>query len=263
MIRLFSATAIAVALAACGQPDRPTQNEPDTGDVVEEAADDIGDAAETVGEEVSAAVDEAVDSAANFAENELSQSNALGFTVRNVIGSSVRDANGDVAAIIDDLLFDDMRIIRAVVVRDGAFMGLGGDEAVISADKFAFLVDDDREMAIRVDITDGELKQMTESLASRPTDGVVTPGNLTSAKQFLDRPVVNINGDEIADPFDILLAPPGQWETLILSVGGIGAIGNRLVAVDAATLKVNDSTGTLYLDYAAPDLDALPTFEYQ
>lgn len=262
-IRPAAATAVALVLAACGQQDQPTRNDPETGDVVEEAADDIGDAAETVGEEVSAAVDDAVDSAAKFAENELSQSNALGFTARNVMGASVRDINGDVAAIVDDLLFDDMRIVRAVVVRDGAFMGLGGDEAIISADKFAFYVDEDREMVMTVDVTDGELKQMTESLAYEPTDGVINPGNLVSVKQFLSRPIDNINGDKVADPFDILLAEPGQWDTLILSVGGIGAIGNRLVAIDSDTLKVNDATGTLYLDYAAPDLDALPTFEYE
>lgn len=261
-LALSSATVLAISAGACGR-DEPTPNEPKPGDIAEEAAQDAARNLEDAGEDISAAVDEAVENTAEFAENELSQSNAKGFTARNIIGASVRNRDGEALAIIDDLLFSDNQQLRAVVIRDGAFLGLGGDNAIISADKFEFGVAGDGEMIILAQFADGELRQMTESLAFEPTDGVINPGNLMSAREFLERSIVNANGDEIADPFDIIFGRPGQWGELILSVGGIGAVGNRLVAIDAAMVDVNPATGDLRLAANAPNLDSLPTFEYR
>ncbi|WP_425408548.1 PRC-barrel domain-containing protein [Hyphococcus sp.] len=256
------AASLSVGLSACAD-DESTANEPKPGDIAEEAADETGEAIEDAGEELSAAVDTAVRETANFAENELSQSNARGFTARNVIGATVRDASGESLAIIDDLLFSNDRQLRAVVIRDGAFMGLGGDNAVISADRFRFGVAGNGEMIISAEVNDGDLRQMTESLAFEPTDGVINPGNLLSVREFLDRPIVNANGDEIADPFDILYGDLGQWRSLIVSVGGVGAIGNRLVEINPALVRLDASSSKLLLDDSAPDLDALSTFEYR
>ncbi|WDI30802.1 PRC-barrel domain-containing protein [Hyphococcus flavus] len=262
MIALSTASLFALSVAACGQ-DNASPNEPKPGDIAEEAADDTTDTLEDAGEEISAAVNDAARDAADMAENELSQSNAKGFTARNIIGASVRDRNGKALAVIDDLLFSDTRHLRAVVIRDGAFLGLGGDNAIIGADRFDFAVAADGEMIITAEIAEGELRQMTDSLAFEPTDGVINPGNLMSVNRFLDRSIVNSNGDEIADPFDIVFGMPGHWGELIVSVGGLGAIGNRLVSIDSALITMDGGSGDLRLADNAPDLDTLPTFEYR
>lgn len=261
MRKLLVSSALFALVTACAN-DEAAENEPEPGDIVEEAAETTGDVIENVGEEISAAVNDAAEGAAEFAENELSQSNARGFTVRNLIGESVSDADGQVLAVVDDLLFTEDGQLAAVVLRDSAILGFGGDNAVVSADRFQFAVASDGDMVISAQMNDGELKQMTESLAYEPTEGVINPGNLISMNRFLDQPVKNINGDEVADPFDIMLAPPGVWDDIVVSVGGVGAIGNRLVLIDDSLIDFDKDSQGLRLNQAAPDLKTLPTFEY-
>jgi hypothetical protein len=82
-----------------------------------------------------------------------------------------------------------------------------------------------------------------------------------SMSELLGASVVNENGDKVADMFDIILADPGRFDTAILSVGGLGAVGNRLVSVDISSLAIDRNYGAVRL-LSAPDFDALPTFEY-
>ncbi len=257
-ILLAASSTLAVACAR----DEPVENEPKPGEIVEESAEDVGEGAARVGEEISAAASEAADTAGDFIENELSQANARGFTVRNIIGESVRGEDRLAIAEIDDLLFSRDGALRAVVLKDGAFLGLGGDPATITADRFAFAISGDGDIAVTVAMTDGELRQMTESLAYHPTGGLIqNPGDLMSVSELIGAPVVNENGDKVADMFDIILADPGRFETAVLSVGGLGALGNRLVSLDMTSLLVDDNTGAIRV-VTAPDFDAMPTFEY-
>ncbi len=261
MKQAFLAASALCAVAACDR-DQPTENEPKTGEIVEESAEDVEEGAARVGEEVSAAAKEAADATGDFIENELSQTNARGFTVRNIIGESVRGSDGTALAIIDDLLFSREGMLRAVVLKDGAFLGLGGEPATIAADRFAFAIGGDGEIAVTAAMSDGELRQMTESLAYNPTGGLMEQsGNLISMDEFTGAAVVNANGDKVADIFDIILAAPGRFETFILSTGGLGAVGNRLVALDLETLDINHDTGVITV-VSAPDFETLPTFEY-
>lgn len=250
------------ALSISCARDEPVENEPKPGEIVEESAEDIEEGAARVGEEISAAAGEAADATGDFIENELSQANARGFTVRNVIGESVRGQDELAIAVIDDLLFSPDGMLRAVVLKDGSFLGLGGEPATVSADRFAFAIHGDGDVAVTVEMTDGELKQMTESLAYEPSTGLMeNPGNLMSMSELTGAPVVNENGDKVADMFDIILAPPGCFDAAILSVGGLGAVGNRLVSLDMSSLAIeNDNSAILVL--SAPDFDAMPTFEY-
>lgn len=258
VILLAASSTLAVACAR----DEPVENEPKTGEIVEESAEDVGEGAARVGEEISAAASEAADSAGDFIENELSQANAKGFTVRNIIGESVRGEDRMAIATIDDLLFSSDGMLRAVVLKDGAFLGLGGAPATITADRFAFAISGDGDIAVTVNMTDGELRQMTESLAYHPTGGVIdNPGDLMSMSELIGAPVVNENGDKVADMFDVLLVDPGRFETAVLSVGGLGALGNRLVSLDMTSLLVDNGSGAIRL-VMAPDFDTMPTFEY-
>lgn len=258
IIMLAASAAVTVACAR----DEPVENEPKPGEIVEESAEDVGEGAARIGEEVSAAAGEAVDAAGDFIENELSQANASGFTVRNIIGESVRGQDKMAIAVIEDLLFSGDGMLRAVVLKDGAFMGMGGKPATIGADRFAFAVHGDGDIAVTVTMTNGELSQMTKSLAYEPTAGVMeAPGNLMSMTELMGASVVNENGDKVADMFDIILTDPGRFDTAILSVGGLGALGNRLVSVDVGALLIDPGYGAVRI-LSAPDFDTMPTFEY-
>ncbi len=259
--QLLASAAIMLAVTACGS-DEPSENEPKPGEIIEEGAEDTGDAASRAGEEISAAAGEALDEAGDFVENELSQSNARGFTVRNIIGESVRGDDNAAIGVIDDLLFDDTWLLRAVVLKDGSFLGLGGEPATIGADRFAFSVNGEGDVAVRASLTDGELRQMTKSLAYQPSDGAgFNPGNYVSIRQLMKLPVDNENGDKVADPFDVILMEPGRFHKMIISVGGLGAIGNRLVAIEMNNVLINTDRGSITIS-GAPDFDSLPTFEY-
>ena len=261
MLRHALLAATALCAAACDR-DGPTENDPKPGEIVEESAEDVGEGAARAGEEISAAAGEAVDAAGDFVENELSQSNAKGFTVRNIIGESVRGEDGMAIAAIDDLLFSREGVLRAVVLKDGSFLGLGGKPATIGADRFAFIESGDGGMAVTAEMSNGELKQMTESLAYNPTGGVAgEAGNLLSIRELVGKSVVNANGDKIAEIFDVILTPPGRFETIILSTGGLGAIGNRLIALGVDDVAIDPDSGVIAVA-AAPDFDSLPTFEY-
>ena len=138
------------ALSISCARDEPVENEPKPGEIVEESAEDIEEGAARVGEEISAAAGEAADATGDFIENELSQANARGFTVRNVIGESVRGQDELAIAVIDDLLFSPDGMLRAVVLKDGSFLGLGGEPATVSADRFAFAIHGDGDVAVKV-----------------------------------------------------------------------------------------------------------------
>ncbi|MCK5748490.1 MAG: hypothetical protein KAH44_19900, partial [Oricola sp.] len=77
MLKHALMAAAVLGAAACGR-DAATENEPKTGEIIEESAEDVGDTAARAGEEIAAAADEAVDETGDFIENELSQANARG-----------------------------------------------------------------------------------------------------------------------------------------------------------------------------------------
>lgn len=261
MLKHALMAAAVLGTAACGR-DAATENEPKTGEIIEESAEDVGEASARAGEEISAAADEAVDATGDFIENELSQANARGFTARNVIGESVRGADGTAIAVIGDLLFSREGVLRAVVLKDGSFIGLGGKPATVGADRFAFIVGADGEVAVTAQMTNGELQQMTASLAYQPTEAMAEqPGNLLSMNELTGRTVVNANGDKIAEIFDVILAEPGRFETIILSTGGIGILGNRLIALDVNDVAIDPDNGVIAAT-DAPNFDQLETFEY-
>lgn len=261
MLKHALMAAAVFSAAACGR-DAVTENEPKPGEIVEESAEDVGDASSRAREEISAAADEAVDATGDFIENELSQANARGFTARNVIGESVRGADGTAIAVIGDLLFSRDGVLRAVVLKDGSFLGLGGKPATIGADRFAFSLDAAGEVAVTAELTNGELKQLTASLAYQPTQTMTDePGNLISMNELTGRAVVNANGDKIAEIFDIILTEPGRFETVILSTGGIGVLGDRLIALDIADVTIDPDSGVVAAA-SAPNFDGVQTFEY-
>lgn len=259
--RTCALLAFAAIAASCSE-EPPVENEPKPADFVEEGVEDTADAGADLAEKVSVATEKALESAGETLQTELAQSNAKGFTVRNILGEPVQDQNGAAIAVVDDLLFDSTGYLRALVLRDESFLGLGGKRATVGADMFAFALTSNDEVEIRATLTNGELEQMTKSLASNPSVGAGNnPGNLISIVALLERPIENRNGDEVADAFDLVLAAPGRIDSMLVSVGGVGAIGNRLVQIPIRDVEIDYAQGHIYAT-DAPDFDALPTFEY-
>jgi hypothetical protein len=265
MRQIFLVSLLLTTTAACGQSEVQTENQPQVGDQVEDTAARAGSTLESVGEEIGAAVNDATEEIAEFAENELSQMNARGFTVRNLIGANVVAQDGGAAATISDLLFDDARTLQAVVIKDGELLGIGGKDVVIAASFLDTSISDAGDMRIVMKLPETALHAEANSLKHEPSVGVgaIDQNELMSINAFMDQPVRNSAGQKVADPFDIVLTPTGAWDDIILSLGGIGALGNRLVEVDQSTLTVNAQTGAVTTTAAAPEFDSLPTFEYR
>lgn len=77
--------------------------------------------------------------------------------------------------------------------------------------------------------------------------------------KLLGQTVVNEQGQEIGQVFEVLVSPQGDQAELILSVGGFLGLGDKKITVQFSELKSRQ--GTLVCDLCKADIQEKPAFD--
>lgn len=260
----FSISILALlALAACGE-DSTSNNEPGPGDQVEEAGDRIAETAGNVADKAAEAAVKTYDAVEDQVSHELDQFDAKGYTLRNMRGARVISSDDwDAGAISEVILGADLSI-TAFKLKEGTLLGFGGEEISISAMRFDGFLDEDGKVVFRIDMPESQIKALGEGAYEIPADvtfRMMIDETMFSGDRVLDAYVVNRDEKRIADIYDLVFTADNDLIAFVLTVGGVGEFGDRLVSVSPNSLAFNGDQN-FFMDVGMPDLKTVDTFAY-
>jgi sporulation protein YlmC with PRC-barrel domain len=82
------------------------------------------------------------------------------------------------------------------------------------------------------------------------------------ASNIIDHAVKNDRGEELGEVDDLIMSRSGKIKKVVLSVGGFLGIGDRLVAVQFRSLRINEKGDIIY-NVTKEQLERHPIFDYQ
>lgn len=91
----------------------------------------------------------------------------------------------------------------------------------------------------------------------------VQPPETVAVEDVLDADVIDINGEDVASVYDVLVAPDGRLTHVVVSYGGFLGIGTKEVLVPWESVSYNAAQDTLQIRGNEADLEAAPGFVTQ
>ncbi len=266
---LTAAMALLLTSTACGQnSDNNVEpaNEPGAGEQAEETAAAAGDVLEDAGQAIVQGLEDTAESIGSAIDKEVTELNALGLTARNILDEEVRTPAGVVAARVNDILFSvDGRPMMAVL-NEGGMFGVGDDQIIVTIQRLIITKDADGEASVEITLSNEELESLSDGVTFLPADfsvGGEIDTSLLSIRKMLDAVVYNTEGQKVADAYDYILGAEWKIDRVVVSIGGIADIGDRLVAAGWDMFTLTSDSSALQTTDNAIDFDSLPTFEYE
>ncbi|MEM8771288.1 MAG: hypothetical protein AAGD92_06540 [Pseudomonadota bacterium] len=261
----FLAAACMVFASACGGGDDDAKNQPGVEERAERAAATAGDALEDASEATVEAAEGAVDTISTAIDKELDDVNALGLTVRNLLNENVLTRKGSVAAQIEDLLFTEDGRLTLVQLKEGGIFGAGEDFVMVVPQRLVITMTNEKEPVVEISLTEEEIEQLGDSTSFLPADfsvGGSIATNLISGRKLLDSIVLNTENEKAADIYDLLLGIEWNINSVVISRGGLGEIGDRLSVAPIDRFVMTEDRSAMQTTMSTPTFDAMPTFSY-
>ncbi len=82
-----------------------------------------------------------------------------------------------------------------------------------------------------------------------------------SAEDFLDRDIVNAQGEELGEVVDLIVDQNNEVSMVVADIGGFLGLGESRVAIDIDDITVAEGSGGLVVSMEQSELEALPTYE--
>lgn len=105
-----------------------------------------------------------------------------------------------------------------------------------------------------------ESREYRSYAASPDMGGAVLPAGY-SAEDFLDREIVNEQGEEVGEVVDLMVDGNNHITKVVADIGGFLGIGESRVAIDIEDITVEEGSGDLLVMMDQSSLEALPTYE--
>ncbi len=258
-------TLLASACAAENDQSPAPANEPGAAERAEEAAATAGDILEDAGEAIAEGAEDVASTVGAAVQKELDDINALGLTLRNILNEEVSTRDGGVAAKVDDILFEENGRPALVILREGGFFGAEEDKIIVTVQRLRITQIAGGEISVEITLTEDEIEKLGDGIGFLPADfsvGGDIDTSLLSAQKMLDTSVFNSEDEKIADVYDLVLNREWRFDQVIVSTGGLGEMGDRLVAAPWRMFTLRQDRTTLRTTRAAVDFDALTPFQY-
>ncbi|MGQ9367015.1 PRC-barrel domain-containing protein [Azospirillum sp. ST 5-10] len=89
------------------------------------------------------------------------------------------------------------------------------------------------------------------------------PRGIASVDELVGKTVVDGNDETLGEVEDVILAPDGQAQRIVLSRGGLLGIGEKQVAIDFAQIETRSDSDDLYASGLTRDqVKGMPEFQY-
>lgn len=82
-----------------------------------------------------------------------------------------------------------------------------------------------------------------------------------SAEDFLDRDIVNPQGEELGEVVDLIVDQNNEVSMVVADIGGFLGLGESRVAIDIDDVTLAEGSGGLVVTMDQSELEALPTYE--
>lgn len=96
--------------------------------------------------------------------------------------------------------------------------------------------------------------------ASPEAGGAVLPEG-HSVEDYLERDIVNAEGEEIGEVVDLMIDANNNITKVVAETGGFLGIGESHVAIDMANVDVAEGSDDLTVEMSREEIEALPTYE--
>jgi sporulation protein YlmC with PRC-barrel domain len=175
-------------------------------------------------------------------------SQATGYRVSKVVGSSVVNGTAETVGTISDLIITPNASVPFAVLSVGGFLGVGTKDVIVP---YSSLVVHDKTIVFR-DAT-------KETLASLPDVSVANNGDRTS--KLVGATVVDGANETVGTVDDLIVTPNEKVPFAVLSVGGFLGLGTKYVVVPYDALKLSGKD-VVFHDATKESLKSLPEFTY-
>ncbi len=110
------------------------------------------------------------------------------------------------------------------------------------------------------------IRGMDESATHRSYMANAESGTATfpagySAEDFLDRDIVNAQGEELGEVVDLIVDQNNEVSMVVADIGGFLGLGESRVAIDIDDITLAEGSGGLVVSMDQSELEALPTYE--
>lgn len=106
----------------------------------------------------------------------------------------------------------------------------------------------------------GDGQEYRSYVASPEMGGAVLPAGY-SVEDFMDREIVNQQGEELGEVVDLMVDGNDHITKVVADIGGFLGLGEQRVAIDFADITVEEGSGNLLVTMGEAALEALPTYE--
>ncbi len=156
-----------------------------------------------------------------------------GLSVRQLIGASALNSEGVELGEVEDTILGRDGYVKTVVLNDGGFFGMAGDDVAVAFDDMAKVVRDGDDVEAHITFSDASLENHTAFDAKN-----LPAGQKLVSEMFGDD--VDIEGtDRDAEIHDVILTPDGRATYVVLEFGGILDIGDKRVLVEYERLSLS------------------------
>lgn len=178
-------------------------------------------------------------------------------SARKIVGADVIGPDGNAIGAVDDLVLDASGKIEQVIIADGAILGFGGKNVVISYEGAMLTQEaDGADPVLRVSMTEEALEGAAEFDKSQ----LEQQGDRL-ASSYIDRDVKLAASDSTGEINDLLLDQSGTVKFAVIAFGGVLGLGEDEVAVGFDKISPAPEGEPMQIAVSEEELQSAPKFE--
>lgn len=186
-----------------------------------------------------------------------------GLEIRKILGRTVYTSQGTAAARLDDILFNTDGVPSSALLTEGGILSIGTDPVQVPIQRLVIKLSDDGSTHVVVAMSKAELKKLAGKFSNLPSDFSEYPMldlSFLSARRLMEVDVQNIEGEKLADVYDILLNPSWAIDRVVLSRTDLGVLKKKRVVISWTLFTLTDDHTALRAKVTLPSLETFPEF---
>lgn len=238
-----------------------------TSENIRQGMDSAGQAISETANEISSSIEKSYQEIKAALINDANETQEIDYvvikenhTVKNIIGSTVRNERGDAVAKVEDIILNADGEAVMVVVTNGGILGLGAKRAAFSYDAVMRLDDrGDVIMPLTAEAISSAAAFSYDARTGADNIRVIPTGGL-SAKNMLSAKVVDNKGKALGNVHNIVMED-GDAEYIVMSFGDVMGMGGQRAVIEFDDLRLNRTDSGVEFQMSAAQSASFESFK--